>query len=80
MRGIDDDHFGSGGNSATMKKKESGNRSMVVLSKSVCMRTYRSSSKSIVQSLLVGLDISGTGGWRGTYTGTPPLKVTEGRY
>lgn len=42
--------------------------------------TYRSSSKSIVQSLLVGFSSDWAGGCNGTYTGVPPLNTIDGRY
>jgi hypothetical protein len=42
--------------------------------------THRSSSKSMVQSWLVGFVWVPLGGWSGTYTGLPPLNVTDGRY
>ena len=40
----------------------------------------RSSSKSMVQSLLVGFGMSCEGGCKGIYTGFPPLNVTDGKY
>ena len=43
-------------------------------------RANLSSSKSIVQSLLVGFVMSREGGCKGTYTGFPPLNVMDGRY
>ena len=73
MRSVNDDHFSArsdGGPLVAIQHEARGDRQVTCLN----------SSKFMVQSLLVGFAISSEGECKGTYTGFPPLKVTDGRY
>src|ERR1700722_11880468 len=75
VRRVDNDHLGADGYSVARERYD--------ITFCACINhchPYRSSSKSIFQSLLLRPTFGCDGGWSGTKMGLPPLKVTKRRY